>query len=264
MLPEITTSDALLIIDYQNDFLPSCLYTHFRRGSLAVPGGDEINERLLRLCEHFSEKGGVVVATLDYHPRNHCSFLEFGGPYPVHCVQSTFGARLCAPLAAYLDGNPRTIVAYKGIYTHVESLEAISDEHGKGAFVLDTSGPLAASPPDIAAVFTQIPLLKYLRSRGIRRYFLCGLALDYCVLETALALRRVNEQQVYVIEDACAALGNSRKIRDTLATLEAQGVRVITSSLGASSFTQRLYLWWWSWWSSLLDLARALPESRVA
>lgn len=252
MLPEITATDALLIIDYQNDFLPSCLYTHFRTGALAVPGGEGLSGRLLRLCEHFEEQGGVVVATLDYHPRNHCSFREVGGPYPTHCVQSTFGARLCAPLAAYLDGNPKSVVAYKGIYTHVESLEAISDERGKGAFLLDTSGLRVTSPPDVAAVFTQVPLLDYLKARGVQRYFLCGLALDYCVLQTALALRRVNEQQqVYVIEDACAALGNSRASRDAVEKLQRQGIRVVTAALGASSLVHQLRLFWNSLWETV-------------
>ena len=74
--------DALLVIDFQNDFTPG--------GALAVEGGDEIAEPVRRLAEHVD----VVVATRDWHPPDHASFVPQGGPWPVHCVQGTRGAEL--------------------------------------------------------------------------------------------------------------------------------------------------------------------------
>jgi nicotinamidase/pyrazinamidase len=75
-------ADALLIIDFQNDFTPG--------GALAVEEGDLIGEPIKRLAPHFD----VVAATRDWHPPDHASFETEGGPWPVHCVRGTHGAEL--------------------------------------------------------------------------------------------------------------------------------------------------------------------------
>jgi nicotinamidase/pyrazinamidase len=75
-------SNALLIIDFQNDFTSG--------GALAVPGGDEIAEPVQRLAGEFDH----VFATRDWHPPDHASFETEGGPWPVHCVRGTHGAEL--------------------------------------------------------------------------------------------------------------------------------------------------------------------------
>jgi nicotinamidase/pyrazinamidase len=77
-------ADALLIVDFQNDFCPG--------GALAVEGGDEIAGPIRRLVE--SGRFDVIVATRDWHPANHASFDREGGPWPPHCVQGTPGAEL--------------------------------------------------------------------------------------------------------------------------------------------------------------------------
>jgi nicotinamidase/pyrazinamidase len=78
-------SEALLIIDYQNDFAAP-------DGALSVAGGEDIAERI----NHLAKAGGydLVVATRDWHPPDHNSFTERGGTWPVHCVQGTPGAEL--------------------------------------------------------------------------------------------------------------------------------------------------------------------------
>ncbi len=73
-------ADALLIIDFQNDFTSG--------GALEVPEGDEIAEPVKRLARRFD----TVVATRDWHPPDHASFETEGGPWPVHCVRGTHGA----------------------------------------------------------------------------------------------------------------------------------------------------------------------------
>lgn len=78
-------AEALLIIDYQNDFTPP-------EGALAVEGGDEIITRLNE--EARDDRYDLVVATRDWHPPNHKSFAEHGGEWPRHCVQGTEGAEL--------------------------------------------------------------------------------------------------------------------------------------------------------------------------
>src|SRR5881227_1598735 len=83
--------EALIIIDYQNDFIPP-------DGALAVPEGDEIVQRLNELAA--DDRWDLVLATRDWHPANHGSFAEQGGPWPVHCVQGSHGAELSAALDA--------------------------------------------------------------------------------------------------------------------------------------------------------------------
>ena len=70
--------DALVIVDVQNDFLPG--------GSLAVPAGDEIMPALKVAIDTFAERALPIIATRDWHPVNHCSFLSQGGEWPAHCV----------------------------------------------------------------------------------------------------------------------------------------------------------------------------------
>lgn len=77
-------AEALLIVDFQNDFTPG--------GALAVEHGDEIAGRINELAA--SDRYDLVVATRDWHPPDHGSFAEQGGTWPVHCVQDTAGAQL--------------------------------------------------------------------------------------------------------------------------------------------------------------------------
>ena len=140
--------EALLIVDVQNDFIPG--------GALAVPGGDEVLGRINELLE--SERFDLVVATRDWHPPDHGSFAERGGPWPPHCVQGTEGAELHADI-------PR------------ERLDVIIDK-GTDPGVEGYSG------------FELTELEEVLREHGIERLTVVGLATDYCVKHTALdALR---------------------------------------------------------------------------
>jgi len=52
-------------------------------------------------ASQFVQCGGHVVATRDYHPADHCSFMP-AGPFPSHCVQGTPGSRFLPPIAAAL------------------------------------------------------------------------------------------------------------------------------------------------------------------
>src|ERR1700736_4488128 len=158
------TTDALLVIDLQNDFCPG--------GALAVTGGDEIVPLVNLLAEKFSH----VLLTQDWHPANHISFASahpgsmpyqtISAPYgrqtlwPDHCVQGTPGA----------DFHPALLVPHaelilrKGFRSNIDSYSAfLENDH-----------------------FTATGLAGYLRERGLRRLFLCGLAYDFCVRYSAI------------------------------------------------------------------------------
>lgn len=99
-------AEALLIVDFQNDFCPG--------GALEVPEGDAIADRVTELTA--SQRFDVVVATRDWHPPDHGSFREQGGGWPVHCVQGTPGAELHAAL----DRSLLDVVLDKGIDPHTD------------------------------------------------------------------------------------------------------------------------------------------------
>ncbi|HET9214971.1 MAG TPA: bifunctional nicotinamidase/pyrazinamidase [Gaiellaceae bacterium] len=161
--------NALLIVDFQNDFTPG--------GALPVPEGDRIAAPLNRLLDEFD----LVVATRDWHPPDHGSFLgvevdpaRWRGAdppsiWPPHCLQGTFGAELHPALErAKVD-----VVIDKG-----------QDPNSQGY-----SG------------FQDTRLADLLRERGIDRLFVGGLATDYCVKNTVLDALALG-LDVVVLEDA--------------------------------------------------------------
>lgn len=136
-------AEALIIVDFQNDFTPG--------GALAVPGGDEIAERVNALAA--DPRFDLVVATRDWHPADHGSFAEHGGPWPRHCVQGTEGAELHPAL----DRSRVDLVVDKG-----------QDPATEGYSAFEATG-----------------LERTLRDRGIDKVTVVGLATDYCVKNTA-------------------------------------------------------------------------------
>jgi nicotinamidase/pyrazinamidase len=135
---------ALLIIDFQNDFTEG--------GALAVPDGDAIAGRVNELID--SGEFDLVVATRDWHPPDHESFREQGGPWPPHCVQGTVGAEL----HDRFDRARVDVVVDKG-----------QDPATEGYSGFDATG-----------------LEDLLRERGVDAVCVVGLATDYCVKHTAL------------------------------------------------------------------------------
>jgi nicotinamidase/pyrazinamidase len=199
----ITTDerDALLVVDVQNDFMPG--------GALAVPGGHEVVPVVNALARRFAN----VVLTQDWHPPRHISFasshagrrpferirLPYGDQilWPEHCVQGTSGAALHADLAI----PHAQLVVRKGYHPDVDSYSAFVEADGK-----HTTG-----------------LAGYLRERGIRRVFLCGVATDFCVAWSAEDARRAGFD-VTVIEDACRAIDTAGSLAAAWQRMREAGV----------------------------------------
>jgi nicotinamidase/pyrazinamidase len=157
--------DALIIVDVQNDFLPG--------GSLAVPQGDAVVPVLNAYIDAFAQHGLPIYATRDWHPAQHCSFKDQGGPWPPHCVADSRGARFAADLRL----PPATAIVSKA----------------------------TAAAQDAYSGFQGTDLDAQLRAAGVRRLFIGGLATDYCVLNTvkdALA----HHYTVYLLQDAIRAV----------------------------------------------------------
>jgi len=161
----LSDRDALLIVDVQADFLP--------RGRLAVPGGDAVVPALNGYLALARRKGLRVFASRDWHPLNHCSFREQGGPWPEHCVAGTPGAAF-AP-----------------------SLELPSD-----AFIISKA---VAAGSDAYSGFAGTDLERQLRALRVERLLVGGLATDYCVLNTVRDARKAGFE-VLLLQDAIRAV----------------------------------------------------------
>jgi nicotinamidase/pyrazinamidase len=81
---EVRRGDALLIVDLQRDFCEG--------GALAVPDGDAVVPIIEDWVKRAVAQGIPIYASRDWHPPQHVSFEQQGGPWPPHCVQETEGA----------------------------------------------------------------------------------------------------------------------------------------------------------------------------
>ncbi len=182
---DIGPADALIVVDVQNDFLPG--------GALGVPGGGRVIEPINRIMPLFRH----VVATRDWHPREHPHFNDYGGPWPYHCLQNTPGAEF----ASNLNIEEFDEIVSKGTAPHTHGYSAFEDND----------------------------LAQRLRARGASRVFVAGLATDYCVRATALAARDAGFETI-VLTDAIAAVNvKCTDEADALREMASHGIRFATT-----------------------------------
>jgi len=174
--------NALLIVDVQQDFL---------RGSLAVPNAEILPNKIANLSQDYE----LVIATRDWHPSNHMSFLENGGQWPKHCVAGDPGSRLHPSIDRISD-----IVISKGTESNKEAYSGFS-------------GTLLG------------PILKhYLRS--FDPLTIVGVATDYCVKETALdAFKKYWLNNVIVKKDFIAGV-SEKDSEDALEEMLKVGIKI--------------------------------------
>ena len=180
--------DALIVVDVQRDFCEG--------GALAIREGDVVVPVLNRWMSAAHARDVAVYASRDWHPLRHPSFIELGGPWPVHCVQDTHGAAFHADLVL----PPAAVIVTKGTRF---------DRDQNSAF--DGTG-----------------LEAELRRRGVGRLWIGGLAHDVCVCATVLDARRHGFGAV-VISDATMPVTPEgfhraeRQMRDAGATFTTTG-----------------------------------------
>ncbi|KUH33303.1 nicotinamidase [Thermococcus celericrescens] len=175
--------EALIIVDMQRDFMPG--------GALPVPDGEGIIPRCNRYIEEFRKRGALIVATRDWHPENHVSFREQGGPWPRHCVQNTPGAEFVVEL-------PADVV-----------------------IISKATGP----DKEAYSGFEGTNLAEILKRNGVRRVYICGVATEYCVKATALDAVK-HGFETYLLRDAVKGIKPQNEER-ALGEMERAGVKVL-------------------------------------
>lgn len=201
------STDALIVVDVQNCFMPG--------GSLAVANGDQIVPLVNALARRFEN----VILTQDWHTPGHISFasshpgkkpfetveLPYGTQvlWPDHCVQGTAGAELAKELSI-----PHAQLAIrKGYHPKVDSYSAFIEADGK----------------------TRTGLDGYLRTRGVKTVYVCGIATDFCVAWTALDARKLGFGAA-VVEDACRGIDTQGSLARAWTQMATAGVRRVQSS----------------------------------
>jgi nicotinamidase/pyrazinamidase len=183
------TKRALIVVDIQRDFCPG--------GALPVADGDKIIPTVNELVRAFEKAGLPIFFTRDWHPRNHVSFKDNGGPWPPHCIRNTPGASFHPSLR-------------------------IPDD----AEVID-KGTLQAE--DAYSGFQGTDLARKLHDLYVKRIYVAGLATDYCVKNTVLdAVAQGFE--TYVITDCVGGVNLKRTDSTTaLRAMLSQGATRTTS-----------------------------------
>jgi nicotinamidase/pyrazinamidase len=199
-------SCALIVVDVQNCFIS---------GSLPIKDGAAVVPVINRIARGFQN----VALTQDWHPLGHVSFasrypgrkpldsmpVSYGHQvlWPDHCVQGTEDAAL----ARDLNVPQAELIIRKGFHQDVDSYSAFREADHQ----------------------TSTGLEGYLKERGIRRLFVCGLATDFCVAQTALDARHAGFE-TYVIEDACRGVDFDASLARAWKAMTAAGVRRIQST----------------------------------
>lgn len=170
-----------MIIDPQIDFIS---------GSLSVEGAKASMDKLIDLIEetpHLLESLEFAIS-MDWHPSNHCSFLE----WPSHCIAYTYGALIYPPLMDTLLNN-NCIVHYfqKGCNPDKEEysfLSPIIDQYGEESakFIKDTFG-------------------------SYENIYLAGIAGDYCVLESLKHLKPIHNK-ITVLTNCIASIDGGESL----------------------------------------------------
>jgi len=133
----ITSDDALIVVDMQADFVPKHPQTNPDGGRFGVAEGDHVIQPIVKLMDVFLGKGATIVATRDYHPHDHVSFTDRGGPFPAHCVQGTRGSHFLGPIGDKLleglkqpGGTDRVLIAFKAFHEETDSFGAFPYTEG--------------------------------------------------------------------------------------------------------------------------------------
>lgn len=184
----IGPTDALIIADIQNDFLPG--------GALPVIEGDLIIPALNEYARLFKKAHATIVTSRDWHPPNHISFKVQGGTWPSHCVQGTRGAEF-------------------------SSLLKVPD----GAILTSKA---TDSSKEAYSVFDGTDLAEKLHALNVSRVFVGGLATDYCVVNSVLDARRLGFKAVVLLDATKGIDVNPGDVDKALDMMVAAGSEQVT------------------------------------
>lgn len=175
----------LVVVDLQKDFID---------GTLAVPGAADVIPEILKVMPGFD----LVYFTLDWHPVDHCSFREQGGPWPAHCVHHSAGAALPDGIFGGIE-EKRMRFILKGCNPACEEYGAFSD--------------VAPSDQDLFLPGDEVTV--------------CGIAAEYCVKETLMNIVRLSSVTGFMVNVFLKGTARFDSYDSLLAFMEENGLSVM-------------------------------------
>jgi nicotinamidase/pyrazinamidase len=208
---------ALIITDVQNDFCPG--------GALPVTEGDKVIPVINRVRKCFD----IVVATRDWHPKDHVSFasnhpgkkpgdvIQLHGRqqvmWPDHCIQNSYGS----DFKPGLNISKNDMIIFKGTDPQIDSYSCFMDNDKKNMTGMDD----------------------YLKKKKIKDVYITGLATDYCVKWSVMDAITLG-YNVFVITDAVRGVdlvsGDSQK---ALEEMRSSGAQLVHSSEVIKKFQKK-------------------------
>ena len=189
---------SLIIIDFQYDFCDP-------KGSLYVKGAEEAKKGILEYMKINHKAFNQIIYTRDWHTNEDQSFKKNGGIWPDHCVQNSEGAKIDKELYDKLENYkiPITIVNKGTVFTHEEygAFENIKYEDEK-------------NKDDIKSCFFS----NYELSSGAKiinnKIVVCGIAGDYCVMESIKNLLKHWKFELEVLVSGVASIDDGTKLKE--------------------------------------------------
>ena len=199
--------NILLVVDPQNDFIS---------GTLPVAGAAD---KMMKLAEYINNKGDdydYILLTLDTHPKDHCSFSDNGGTWPTHCVAHTTGWLIPPYLEMVLKDRKGVAFYNKGDISNKEEYSIFENEEDGNTLTRQLLEIL-----EEGEVFVDV----------------CGIAGDYCVLETLKGLvGLVGNNYISVLDEFTASIDGGKKLQEYLETNDINNI--IDSSLNLQEYVR--------------------------
>ena len=178
----------LVIIDMQNDFMDD--------GKLPVKGAYHAKDVIEQYIEDYYDEIGWAIISKDTHPKNHCSFKQYGGLYPEHCVEYTIGSMISLDISLFY-GIPQ--------FNILKGLDKTKDELSAFKYCYDYSLHYIALSTDTDDLF----LSKH------DEYVVCGVAGDICVLETLKdMIKYIPVENITVLWNGIASIDGGEKLSE--------------------------------------------------
>ena len=175
-------NNVLMIIDPQYDFIS---------GSLKC---EDAVEKMTNLANHIKnnvDEYDSIVITIDWHPKDHCSFVANGGEWPEHCVQYSYGASVYQDILNNIPKDKNVYFLTKGTMSHSEEYSIMKN--------------LASSSL----------LTSFILNKENTKIDICGIANEYCVLNTVEDLVKEGySDKITILKDFVACVASNEPLLD--------------------------------------------------
>ena len=183
--------ESVVVVDCQYDFID---------GSLACGGADEAINNIIEYINKYHE--AKIFYSADWHNPEHCSYSQNGGIWPVHCQAGTHGAEI-----------------HEKFYTEIKNPEQRPNE--KNIYYKGTNNNLE----EYSAFNAKNKAGRELNQDVSKKVVVCGIASEFCVRETVLALKNAGHE-IELLSDCLAWVNETNHYRN-LGDLQQLGVKII-------------------------------------